>query len=439
MNVGSQLVITMADGTVKQTNPLTGHEAWFVPGRSTRPMINEIPKTAKPLERHSPEDYCNFCEANYLQTPPEKERLVAVNGRYEVREHVPPDQLHSERPLCRRIGNLFEIVTIDYWQKNYSYRLSEKTARWKGEYLSREDGLKHVISMVDYKLRLAKKSEEEIANSPIGQKVKLADAFFGGGHDLIVFGRHYSPEAQYDSQICSSGEMTQEEHFQYILFTTREIQDILDNNRYVRYVITFQNWRMAAGASFDHLHKQLVALDEWGTFLDREVELVVKNPNIYNELVANFAGYSNRVIAENDHAILFGDIGHRFPTLAVYSKSPHVRPMEHEPEEIRGVSDLIHAAHMAMGSTIPCNEEWYYAPRDCPVKIPWHILIKWRINTPAGFEGGTNIHINPLDPLYLRDLIVPRLYDLRDKKIIDGFKIAEECALLPNSLRYNQS
>lgn len=439
MSALNQLVITMADGTVKHTNPLTGHEAWCVPGRSARPLHNGQPPGARSLETHDPEDYCNFCETNYLRTPPEKERLVAVEGGYEVRRHLHADELHDERPLCRRIGNLFEIVTIDYWQKNYSYRLPEEIAHWKGEYLSREEGLKHVLDVIDFKLRLGKKSDEEIRNLPVGQKVKLADAFFGGCHDLIVFGRHYPPGAQYDSQLCSSGELTQEEHYQYFQFTIRGIRDILDNNRYTRYVIAFQNWRMAAGASFDHLHKQLVALDEWGTFMDREVELANRNPNIYNEMVANFASYSNRVIAENDHAILFVDVGHRFPTVAVYSKSPHQRPMEHEPEEVRGISDLIHAMHMAMGSSIPCNEEWYYGPRDCLVKLPWHVLIKWRINTPAGFEGGTNIHINPVAPLDLRDMIVPRLYELRDKKIIDGFKIAEECPVNPNPLLYNRS
>ncbi len=37
----------MADGTVKQVNPFTGTEVWSVPGRSSKPITNEIPPNAK--------------------------------------------------------------------------------------------------------------------------------------------------------------------------------------------------------------------------------------------------------------------------------------------------------------------------------------------------------------------------------------------------------
>jgi hypothetical protein len=69
--------------------------------------------------------------------------------------------------------------------------------------------------------------------------------------------------------------------------------------------------------------------------------------------------------------------------------------------------------------------------------MPWHVLIKWRINTAAGFEGGTGIFINPLTPLELRDRIVPKLYALRDEgRISPKIRLAEECKISPNPLRY---
>ena len=71
------------------------------------------------------------------------------------------------------------------------------------------------------------------------------------------------------------------------------------------------------------------------------------------------------------------------------------------------MSDLVHAIHASMGSQISCNEEWYYTPVDAITKMPWHVLIKWRINVPAGFEGGTSIYINPFTPIELRDRLVP--------------------------------
>ena len=98
---------------------------------------------------------------------------------------------------------------------------------------------------------------------------------------------------------------------------------------------------------------------------------------------------------------------------------------------------MVRVCHAAVGSRISHNEEWYYTPVDSIFKMPWHINIKLRTNVPAGFEGGTNIFINPMNPLDLRDSIVPGLYKLRaDGKCRSSLRIAEECRVIPNPLLY---
>ncbi len=427
----------MPDGTIKQINPFTGTEVWAVPGRGKKPVTNAPPpKDRKKLTKKKEEDYCNFCEAKIYNTPPEKARLVKKGRTYKIVKGVLPSEYKKTKPLFRRVANLFEIVTIDYWKKNYDFRLSENQKKWKNKYLSTSVGMEHAIHVLTMKLKIMGMSEEEIDNIPIEKKIEMMDAFFGGGHELIIAGKHYRDGAKYDDELLSSGFLTPQEHFWYFKFTIEAAKDIYANNRYVRYISIFQNWLRPAGASFDHLHKQLVAVDEWGNSVEKELDFVRKNPNAYNEYAANFAGYKNLVFAENDYALAFVEIGHRYPTLAIYSKSDKPSPMEMSNDEIRGMSDLVHACHRAMGSALSCNEEWYYTPRDSIVKMPWHILIKWRINTPAGFEGGTKIYINPLTPVAIRDQVVPRLYELRDKKVIRVDKIAEECPCDPNPLKY---
>ena len=71
-----KLLYQMPDGTIKHINPITGTEVWTVSGRGSKPVTNLIPHRPTPLEKHVPEDYCNFCETNYLNTPPEKARLA---------------------------------------------------------------------------------------------------------------------------------------------------------------------------------------------------------------------------------------------------------------------------------------------------------------------------------------------------------------------------
>ncbi|HNR67255.1 MAG TPA: DUF4921 family protein [bacterium] len=426
----------MPDGTEKHINPFTGTEVWFIPGRRNRPTPLREEIASRPLERHDPEDYCNFCAAKYPNTPPEKARVVQANDGFVLQERLDPSAIFQQTAEFRRIPNLFEIVTINYWKKNYSYRLSAKNRLWKERYLSSQAGRDHVLAIVDMKLNYLGYSAEQILRFSADEKLEWADAFFGGGHELIIPRRHYIDSASNDAQLFSSGDMRPDEHSQYFHFVIQSMEDIFENNRYVRYIAIFQNWRKEAGASFDHLHKQLVALDEWGVSLQRELDMANKNPNIYNEAAANYAGYNNYVICENSHAIAFVEPGHRHPTIAIYSKSLNCRPAEHSPDELRGFSDIVHAVHAATGTQISCNEEWYYMPRDSIVSIPWHVLIKWRINIPAGFEGGTKIYVNPMSLTELRDYLVPRLFELRSQNRIAGFAIAEECPVQPNSLLY---
>ncbi len=432
----SRMYYEMPDGTIKQVNPFTGTEVWTVPGRGKKPITNRPPATATKIERREPENYCNFCRSSYLNVPPEKARLVAKDGRYEILSNIETREYLNSVAEFRRVPNLFEIVTMDYWRLNHGYKLSVKNQQWKDRILSSTEGRDHVRRVIELKMRLSGKTEQEISTLSDKDIADHADAFFAGGHELVIGRRHYRDGAEYSSDLCSSGCLTAQEHFEYLRFTIAAMNDIYANNRYVRYVSVFQNWLAPAGASFDHLHKQLVAIDEWGASVETEVELARKNPNIYNEFVVNFAAYSNLVFAENDYAVALADIGHRYPTLAVYSKAANLRPWELTGEELWGFSCLVHACHAAMGNQIACNEEWYYAPRDALVKMPLHVLIKWRTNNPAGFEGGTKIYINPISPPDLRDMIVPRLYELRDHGHIGGLKIAEECPCEPNSLRY---
>ena len=101
------------------------------------------------------------------------------------------------------------------------------------------------------------------------------------------------------------------------------------------------------------------------------------------------------------------------------------------------MSDMIQAMHAATGSAVPCNEEWHYRPIDVDVAMPWRIVLKWRISTPAGFEGATGIHVNTIDPWELRRRAVDELERLRDAgALAPGIRIGDECTPADAHLRY---
>ncbi|WP_338122173.1 DUF4921 family protein [Corynebacterium ammoniagenes] len=361
----------MADGTIKQINPLLGTEVWTVPGRGNRPLDQPQAMT----DNHS----CAFCWDRKRETPPEKARMLSDAT---VLRHVPAAELDATDPDFRRIPNLFEIVTFDYWHANYGM---EADAELIDAYLAEDSGYDHVKSVVEAKLR----------RQLDGEDLKLAArAFFSGSHDVIVARRHHG----------GSGSLSKDEHARFIAFTIDAMRDLYEKNPYAKYVAAFQNWLKPAGASFDHLHKQLVAIDEHGPEL-RSVERV---PNVFEERGIELARKHDLIIAENEHAVLFAGIGHPYPTLEVYSKAPG-RPWEHSAAEVRGFSDVLHAAHRAIGAGVPCNEEWHHQPRDVHSPMPWRVNLKLRTSTLAGFEGSTHIYLNTISPWDLKEKVLEGL------------------------------
>ena len=428
---------TMADGTVKQINPFTGTEVWAVPERGKKPVARtEQPAITPPEHIHSPEDYCAFCEARYYETSPEKARIVATDGGYTTLHRLPARHYYDTAAELRRLPNLFEIISIEYWKKNYGYVLSNDLLEWKKEYLASPEGRAHIESVLRYKVAMLRNGTPEQVELSETLIDSMSDAFFGGSHEIIVPRRHWTTDHNGKAVLSSSGYLPPELHYHYMKFTIEAMTDIIRHNHYARYISVFQNWLAPAGASFDHLHKQLAAIDEWGVPITKQIMMLKNEPNSFNDFGPNFAALYNLIFAENEFAVAFVGIGHRFPTVEVYSKSKASRPWEHSGQEVRAISDMVHAIHKALGSEISCNEEWYYTPIDAIYPMPWHILIKLRLNTIAGFEGGTGIFINPLTPVELRDLIVPRLFALRSAGEIARFDIAEECGAELNSLRY---
>ncbi|MDO5726547.1 MAG: DUF4921 family protein, partial [Bowdeniella nasicola] len=383
--------------------------------------------------------HCAFCFGRYEETPPEKARIVrTADGSWHTLVGVGAAEMYDTVAEFRRIPNLFEILPLDYWQANYNYEIPTQVAARRDAYLATPSGRKHVLAVVRAKLAAAGFSSKELAGLHDVELESYADAFFASGHDVIVARRHYADGARTTNDLASSGALTPEEHGHYIAMTVETMRDLYRKYPQAKYVAAFQNWLRPAGASFDHLHKQLVTIDERGVTAERELVKVAKEPDIYQRLAVNYAIAHDLVVAENSHAIAFAGFGHRFPTLEIFSKAKANFPWKHHPHAIRAMADLIHACHVATGPQIACNEEWYYRPPDTEVAMPWRVLIKWRISTLAGFEGGTKINVNTISPYDLRRRALTRLHRERDR-LAPGVQLGDECDAKPNCLQYEKT
>jgi len=418
-------IVRMADGTIKQKNLLSGTEVWTVPGRGDRPLPRVLPEGV-PLDYGAEGAWCSFCEKRYFDTPPEKERVVREGKEWLHLRALPAKELFSTVADFRRIPNLFEIVSYRYWLLNHGHTPNEEQGRRMAEYLASDIGYDHVMSVVKARILASGTSEERFHQMSESEKLQYANGFFSGGHDVIVAKRHFVEGATQTDQLASSGTLTPEEHFQYLRLTVGSIKDLYSLDPAVKYVVAFQNWLRPAGASFDHLHKQVVAIDERPVQINAEVEKIHRNPGIYSDIL--FVGAHRRLlIAQNEHAVALAGFGHRYPTVAVWPLGPPIDPWEATPEQLRGISDILHAAHAATGVEVPSNEEWYYRPPATNVPVRWRMLLKWRISTIAGFEGGTRIYLNTLDPWRVRDRAVSNLVRLREEGLVADMRIGDEC------------
>lgn len=428
---------TMADGTIKQIHPYNQTEVWTVPGRGNRPLTHPDPDARK-LTPADHTDSCAFCQDRPLATPPEKSRMVRGDDGWEVRQGLVPDEITAAPADFRRVPNLFEIVSYEFWAMNYGHRMDVETAQRQSRYLADEAGRRHVLDIVRTWLQAAGR-DQDAESLTEEELLGFSDRYFGGGHDVIIARRHYAEEAVDSSQLASAGTLSVAEHAAYLRFTTAAMADLYQRNRYARYVVAFQNWLAPAGASFDHLHKQLVAIDERGAQSNHEITQLRANPNMYNEWGVDYASQHNLIIAANEHAICFAGFGHRYPTLEIHSRSATCEPWCQTDAELQAMSDLIHACHAAAGPEIASNEEWHHRPPGLDLPMPWRVNIKWRVSTLAGFEGSTRIYVNTLSPADVRTRMTAAMQRLREaNRIAPDLAIGAECEIPPNSLKYHQ-
>lgn len=340
-----------------------------------------------------------------------------------------PEYLDQSVADFRRIPNLFEILPFNYWQANYGFKLPERCRDRLENYLADAAGYEHLRAIVSAKLRASGAGDAEIAELNLSDIRRHSAGFFGGSHDVLVARRHWRDDAVDTTGLAGSATLSVAEHRVWTQWAVNAMHAQYLQNKHVKYVAVFQNWLRPAGASFDHLHKQVVGVDSLGASLQAEIARVNANSNIYRDFV-DWAYRAGLVVAANDGAVALAGVGHRYPSLEVYSTGPVSEPWLMEPEQVDAVSDLVHALHQATGTQVPLNEEWHYRAPGVAKEMPWRVVLKWRVSTLAGFEGATKIYLNTIDPRSLRERVVRELQQLRASQtgaLAPGIRIGDEC------------
>ena len=220
-----------------------------------------------------------------------------------------------------------------------------------------------------------------------------------GAHEVII----ESP--RHDDTLATMAEGAVEQ----VLWAFRErVQDLKQDRRF-RYIIIFKNHGLAAGASLDHSHSQLIALP----IVPREVRDEVdgahahfesKERCVFCDIIRQETADTRRVIVETADMVAVAPYAPRFPFETWILPRRHQASYEDSQRQDlaalgRVLGDLLRRMNRALRFP-PYNLLIHSAPLAEPAGeyYHWHVEIIPKLTKIAGFEWATGFYVNPTAP-----------------------------------------
>ncbi|OGN13797.1 MAG: hypothetical protein A3J47_01490 [Candidatus Yanofskybacteria bacterium RIFCSPHIGHO2_02_FULL_43_22] len=223
-----------------------------------------------------------------------------------------------------------------------------------------------------------------------------------GFHDLFVYKDHDRHFADF----------SKEEIIEVIRSYKRRYQEISETEGCVRYVLIFHNFGRDAGASIYHPHSQIISMPILPPDVSRSINgsyNFYKNhkERVYDVLMKWEKEHGHRIIYENDLFLAFCPFVSKTPyEIRIFSRDSHAH-FEKMPDEFdKYLADvlltILKKIKKALGNP-PYNLFIHTAPAETDMEsvhefYSWHIEILPKAKVAAGFEMGTGVDINVVDP-----------------------------------------
>jgi UDPglucose--hexose-1-phosphate uridylyltransferase len=177
------------------------------------------------------------------------------------------------------------------------------------------------------------------------------------------------------------------------------------------YVQLIVNERREAGASLEHTHSQLYALDFVPGEVARERERCGAYANrtmgrgLLEDLVAEEVRRGERIVAIDEQAVLMAPYGSRLPfQLMLAPRAPRMRFEDDGPLGSALLHDGLTRLARHFGSSPPLNMWVRTAPRGAE-HFCWRIDVAPRLTHLAGLELSTGVNLNIVAPEHAADVL----------------------------------
>lgn len=180
-----------------------------------------------------------------------------------------------------------------------------------------------------------------------------------------------------------------------------------------QYIIAFHNYGKEGGASVYHPHSQIISMPILSPDVTRSIEGAVEyyrnnKKEVYGVMIDHEVSEKKRILYENDAYIAFCPFVSKIPyEFRIYPKIQNHKFENVHDDEMLKVADILHATLQQLKKALN-DPSFNYFIHTAPImetgSVPssefyrWHIEVKPRIKFDAGFEAGTGVKINIIDP-----------------------------------------
>jgi len=233
-----------------------------------------------------------------------------------------------------------------------------------------------------------------------GKKDGLYQAMNGlGVHELII----ESPDHVTNMAALSV------DQFAHILVAYRSRLRASRNDRRWRYFLVYKNHGERAGATFEHIHSQLVALPFVPREAHDEIEGVRRHFEasgrcIYCDIIRSDGEPTGRLVLSSERSVALCPFAPRFGYETWILPRNHAGRFEQiSDEDIAALAECLRSVIVKLNGITdnpPFNLLIHTAPDEesADQRYHWHMEILPQITRAAGFEWGTGVHMNSVAP-----------------------------------------
>jgi UDPglucose--hexose-1-phosphate uridylyltransferase len=194
-----------------------------------------------------------------------------------------------------------------------------------------------------------------------------------------------------------------------VLLAYRERIIDLRRDQRLRYVLVFKNHGVAAGASLEHSHSQIIALPIVPKRVSEEIEgaktyFNYKDRCVFCDIIRQELQQKRRIITENKSFVSIAPFASRFPFETWILPKTHHPSFEHaESSQYEQAAQILSDTLQRMNRVLadpPYNYVIHTSsfPEVDAEHYHWHFEIMPKLTKVAGFEWGTGFYINPTPP-----------------------------------------